>query len=175
MSINLPKSVHCSQWTANREKIFVNRELKGFTLVELVVAIGILTVLFAIALIAINPARQFAQANNTQRRSDVGAILNAIHQYAADKNGALPAGIPTSPASPAEISDGGANLCASLTPTYIADLPLDPSDGSKTDPDCLAGSYNTKYTVVKNTSGRVTVKATGQDEGDGTFDISVTR
>ena len=46
---------------------------KGFTLIELLVVIGILAVLLTIVLIAINPGRQFAQANNTKRRSDVNA------------------------------------------------------------------------------------------------------
>ena len=68
---------------------------KGFTLIELLVVIGILAVLLAITLIAINPARQFAQANNTKRRSDVNAILNAVNQYMADNKGSLPAGIET--------------------------------------------------------------------------------
>jgi prepilin-type N-terminal cleavage/methylation domain-containing protein len=51
---------------------------KGFTLIELVVVIGILAVLLTIVLVAINPARQFKQANDTKRRSDVNAILNAV-------------------------------------------------------------------------------------------------
>ena len=53
---------------------------QGFTLIELLVVIGILAVLLAITLIAINPAKQFAQANNTQRSSDVNTLLNAIHR-----------------------------------------------------------------------------------------------
>src|SRR5258706_9045537 len=73
---------------------------KGFTLIELLVVIGILAVLLAIVLIAINPAKQFSQANNTKRRSDVNAILNAIDQYAADNHGSVPTQIPACATSP---------------------------------------------------------------------------
>src|SRR5712692_10077825 len=99
------------------------KKQQGFTLIELLVVIGILSVLLAITLIAINPARQFSQANNTKRRSDVNAILNGIHQYAADNKGALPAGITTTAQG---ISNTGANICASLVTRYLAALPVDP-------------------------------------------------
>src|SRR3989338_8613068 len=68
---------------------------QGFTLIELLIVIAILTVLFALVIIAVNPVRQFAQADNTQRRSDVNALLNATFQYAADNRGTLPVFIPS--------------------------------------------------------------------------------
>lgn len=136
---------------------------KGFTLIELLVVIGILGILLAIVLIAINPARQFAQADNTKRSSDTNALLNAVHQYSADHRGVLPAGIPVAPTAAAKISSGGANICASITPTYISLLPSDPkaANGGVGISDC--SSYDTEYTVVQDANGRVTVAAPNTD------------
>lgn len=146
---------------------------KGFTLIELLVVIGVLTVLLAIVLIAVNPARQFSLANNTQRRSDVNAILNAVHQYAADHKGNLPANVTTQEKT---ICKGNVNvtcpanninLCTDLTTAYLADLPRDPKSAI-TDPDpltgnlCAASGFDTKYTIVSTGvlgNNRVTVKA----------------
>lgn len=131
---------------------------KGFTLIELLVVIGILAILLSIVLIAINPARQFGQANDTRRRSDVTQILNAIGAYAADNKGILPAGIPLTTA--ANISDavGGADICALIMPTYIPALPQDPKTGTGTSITTCTG-YDTGYTVVKDANNRVTVAA----------------
>ncbi len=157
----------------NLPKVNCHKSLKAFTLIELLVVIGILTVLLAIVLIAINPARQFAQANNTQRRSDVNAILNAIHQYAADSKGILPPEITTTPTN---VGSTGANLCSRLVATYLADLPLDPTTGSKSGATCASGSYSTGYNASKSaTNNRVTVSATAESEGGSTPTISVVR
>lgn len=143
---------------------------QGFTLIELVVVMGILTILLAITLVAINPGRQFSQANNTQRKSDINAILNATHQYAADFKGALPAGVNTTVKTICKT--GGAvtcpadniDLCTTLVNTYIADMPRDPKD-SVVDPaspssTCAATGYNTQYTIVRSATGsRITVSA----------------
>lgn len=150
---------------------------QGFTLIELLVVIGILAILLSIVLIAINPARQFAQANNVKRRSDVSAILNAIHQYAADNNGALPSGLPTEGSSTTiSSSTTGYDFCASLVPVYVAELPRDPSTGSSY-LDC--NSYEINYDVyVASTSSslgntpRLTVSAPFAELRIG---ISVTR
>ena len=188
-------------WSAKKTKQTIHHSLftihrKGFTLIELLVVIGILTILLAIVLVAINPAKQFAQANNTQRRSDVNAILNAIHQYAADNKGVLPTGIDTTVrtiCTPVGVggctSNTAVDLCdvtnANLVPDYVADLPLDPTDGT-TDAasneacsDLVPGTseYNTGYTVVRNATNRVTVAAPNSEaEGSNPAPtISVTR
>src|SRR5947207_15968279 len=97
------------------------RTQKGFTLIELLVVIGILAILLAITLIAINPARQFGQANDTKRRSDATQILNAVGQYAASNGGNLPAEVSALTAGTVTpINDTNfPNLCGQLVPTYI--------------------------------------------------------
>lgn len=132
---------------------------KGFTLIELLVVIGILAILMGIVLVAINPSRQFAQANDTKRRNDVSQILSAIHQYAADHSGTLPAGIPIVPAAALDIaSTTSANLCSSLMPTYISALPQDPNANSGAG-ITSCGSYDSNYQVQQDANGRITVSA----------------
>jgi len=143
----------------------------GFTLIELLVVIGILAILLAITLIAINPARQFSQANNTQRSSDVNAILNAINQYMSDNGGTPPPGI-TSPMAPTNIASvGGVDICTSLVTTYLASMPVDPGPlGSWTS----CGTYSTAYYVSRSgTDNRITVTATETELG--IPNITVTR
>lgn len=133
---------------------------KGFTLIELLVVIGILAILLSIVLIAINPARQFGQANDTRRRSEVTQILNAIGAYAADNRGALPAAISAlADDTPTQISNTGADICADLVTNYIPALPQDPLQSPGTAiTDCTV-AYDTGYQVAHDANGRVTVSA----------------
>ena len=171
-------------------KLFKNQ--KGFTLIELLVVIGILAVLLAITLIAINPARQFSQANNTKRSSDVNAILNAVNQYMADHQGALPASLSACTAiAPCTISNDASlapvpivDICATLVSSYLAALPVDPltNNGTAiTEVGCTidAGAvppipaYNTDYQIYQSAANnRVTVLAPTAELG---ATISVTR
>jgi prepilin-type N-terminal cleavage/methylation domain-containing protein len=152
-----------------------NKNQKGFTLIEILVVIGIIAVLATIVLIAINPGRQFAQARNSQRSSNTNAILNAIGQNMADNKGvfACSASIPTLNPVPSPLTSstgariantgGGstADLRSCIVPTYISEIPTDPSIGQTWN----GSTYDTGYNVFRNSSGRITVFAPSSDLG----------
>lgn len=155
-----------------------NRNQKGFTLIELLVVIGILAILLAITLIAINPARQFGQANNTKRRSSITQILNAVGAYTAENKGILPAEI--TGLTDDTVTDLSAanfpNLCAQLIPNYIPALPTEPSLNT---PDIEAADcavsppvWDTGYQISIDANNRVTVIAPDAENGE---TIEVTR
>ncbi len=134
------------------------RSRSGFTLIELLLVIGIIAILAAIVIVAINPTKQLGDARNAQRRSDVNTILNAVYQYSIDNNGNLPTAITT---TATEVCRSGVNVdCTNLinlnvlTGSYLVALPADPQTATAT---------STKYTIVK-TGNRVTVAAPGAEQ-----------
>ena len=158
----------------NKQKKLTLKNFKGFTLIEILVVIGIIAILATIVLIAINPARQFRQARDTQRTSNVNAILNAVGQYIADNKGAFPAGLTAITVPLSAIAGTDVDLCTSLVPKYIPSLPVDPGvTGGPIKSPC-SGTYDTLYNVLKDADGRITVSANGE-EPSGTDNISVTR
>ncbi len=134
---------------------------KGFTLIELLVVIGIIGILAAVVLVAVNPGRQFNSARDTQRRSDLYSITNAIYQYAAENNGHIPADITTTPTA---LGTAGVDLSQELVPKYMIAIPKDPTTGD---------DGNTGYTINLDANGRVV--ATASSELDQTKTITVTR
>ena len=68
---------------------------KGFTLLEILLVVAIISVLAGIVIVAINPAKQLGDARNAQRRADVATILSAVYQYIIDHGGTVPATINT--------------------------------------------------------------------------------
>ena len=121
-------------------------------------------------LVAVNPARQFALARNSQRVSNVNAILNAIGQNMTDNKGVFtcPAGsIPTT-ATTLKSGSGGYDIRPCLVPNYLPEIPVDPLNGSLAET-----AYDTNYTVLQDaTTKRTSVSSPSAELGE---TISVTR
>ena len=147
----------------------MNKRLKAFTLVEVLLVIVIIAILAGIVIVAINPARQISQANNAERDSDVKALLDAVHEYAIDNRGALPTGI-TAVATVVGSGAGQIDICTDLVATYMAEMPFDPTATGAAYTDCT--TYHTGYTILEDADGRVTVAAPTAELSE---TISVTR
>jgi|GEM_PF-1663954 len=66
--------------------IIARRPALGFTLVELVIVIGILGILVAVVLTVLNPARYLARARDSTRQSDIKLIQAAVEDYYSAEN-----------------------------------------------------------------------------------------
>ena len=144
--------------------LFQNRG--GFTLIETIVALGIVVIMAVVIIVALNPARQFAKSRNTQRWSDVNVILNAVGQNTFDNRGTFSCasgGIPTTTTRMAS-SSPNYNIAPCLITTYLNALPFDPStSGAKWG---SVTNYDTAYNIIRNaTTGRVTISAPAAEVG----------
>jgi hypothetical protein len=125
--------------------------------------------------VAINPSRQFKLARDSQRLSNITAILNAVGQNMAEHKGVFycdssPLSIPLVATVIAKDSLASElDIAHCIIPNYISSMPFDPikSDSYFTD----ITKYNTGYKILQDSSGRITVSA----DGEITNPISITR
>jgi type IV pilus assembly protein PilA len=162
------------------------RGKQGFTLMEILLVVGIIGILAAAVIVALNPARQFAQARNAQRWSNINALLNAVYQYAVDNNGLIPAAITTTvreicnnQTDCIDDDSGGIPLIelqSMLVGTDQRYLTALPSDPRCPDPSVCATdggpTIGSGYTIVRSANGRITVSAPAAELG---VTIQVTR
>ncbi|MFA7252479.1 MAG: type II secretion system protein [Candidatus Paceibacterota bacterium] len=120
---------------------------KGFTLLEILLVVGIISILAGIVILAINPTRQLGDTRNAQRRSDVLTILNAIYQYSIDNPGGIDTIVSLTDPIYASSDCGAANATDALLledalvgagATYLTAIPTDPT---ATDPTTEAEYY----------------------------------
>jgi len=139
----------------------------GFTLLEVLLVVAIISILAGIVILALNPTKQLGDTRNAQRRVDVNTILNGVYQYSIDNNGNLPTGIST---GRTEICKTGAT-CTGLvdlgvltnSQKYLVSMPFDPSTST------VSG---TGYFASKSANGRVTIDAPFAEQS---ANVTVTR
>jgi prepilin-type N-terminal cleavage/methylation domain-containing protein len=135
----------------------------GFTLLEILLVVGIISLLAGIVIVAINPGKQLASVRNTQRKSDLKQLNSAITQYYIGEQ-EYPADV-QSATTYTEICDTGnvpgpqeTIVCGSLAdlsvlvPTYITAIPVDPQGASTTAfiNTAYAAEGGTGYYVMKD-------------------------
>lgn len=150
------------------------RDMRGFTLPELITAIVIIVAALVAAGLLLHPVNYKAQNDDAERRLGVARIAQALVRYRADK-GALPDTLPSSPTLIASL-DEGYDLCQELVPTYLPDMPLDPVLGVKIDVETEQDTslpcsddnveYMSGYTVFRDQRGKVHVEAPHASSGN---------
>jgi type IV pilus assembly protein PilA len=137
----------------------------GFTLLEVLLIIGIIAVLAGIVIVAINPTRQLAQARNVQRKSDLLEINKALTQFFIDHK-YFPAAITstltdicnTDKMASSSVSsgycDGYINL-SFLVPDYLGQIPTDAQ---------ISTASSTGYKIRRNSSIEIGLSAQAELE-----------
>lgn len=91
---------------------------EGFSLIELLVSITVISLLMAAAFAILKPQDYFARTRDSRRISDLKVVQTALEQYYANNNGYPASGT---------IPFGSAWSAGSPSVTYLRMVPSDPS------------------------------------------------
>ena len=157
---------------------------KGFTLIELMVVVVLIVIIMAVVLVAIDPARRFAEARDKTRFSDITSLLEAAKIDLVDNGGTFltainnltagniamigtaGSGCDSDPCPDVTIDDAACvDLGGFVTEEYLESIPIAP-DGTETYSAAMTGYY-----ISRAASGVLTVGAC-ESEATATIEIS---
>ena len=146
-------------------KNYFKKKHSAFTIVELIMIVGIIVIVFAGFYTVFNPTKRLGQANDARRWTDITAIAKAVEAYSID-NHAIPSDFSTSTLSVGEkfvlCTAEGVNTCdgqtkgclvvddADFLGVFLPSLPIDPDKTADTD---------TGYYVTRTSSGAMSFGA----------------
>lgn len=128
--------------------------VKGFTLVELLIAISLIAILTGVLFSVINPRGIQAKARDSQRISDLAKIKVALENYFADNRA-----YPLAESVWVLVDESTPNITG-LTPNYINNLPSDPK---QTGTICTDSSWR-RYAYRSFGSGATYLLATNMEQ-----------
>jgi type II secretory pathway pseudopilin PulG len=128
---------------------------KAFTVIELLIVIGIIMLLAAGLFVSVNPAVKLAEARDNQRETHLHAINRAVKEKIA-KDGWE--GCPALPETPTTISSSGYNLYDCIYPEYLSTPVYDPQAGVFSS----TSDYETGYEIAMSSFDYTYLSATGE-------------
>lgn len=138
----------------------------GFTLIELLIVMAIVGILATTFVVAVNPTRQLAKARDSDRETDLIAILSAVMEYSSEHSGELPDtdGNPNTSNFPTSLTcigngagcfdlAGAGEAGETIVPVYMVEMPKDPKTGT---------DANTGYFIMADANGHLIASASGE-------------
>lgn len=154
---------------------------KGFTLVELLIVIVIISILAVVIFVALNPGERFGQSRDAVRQNDVQEILSAVKLYQVDNGGDHLTAIQQLTAGDVYMIVNGmttgcddnnaycttnvssdthcVNFADLLTAGYLDELPVSPAGEITWDNADSNGENGSGYTLSVDTNEIVTIRA----------------
>jgi prepilin-type N-terminal cleavage/methylation domain-containing protein len=147
------------------------KQPNGFTLIETLVTIGLVTILAAAVIVGLDPIGRLQRARDNRRLSDLETIGAAITVYQSDNEGSIPPGIDSNVRILGTAATGCAesfswegqnytseSSCLDLSgvlSSYLASIPFDPETGSD----------SKTFYAVQNQNEKVEVMAVSYESG----------
>jgi prepilin-type N-terminal cleavage/methylation domain-containing protein len=132
----------------------------GFTLIEMLIVVFILSILALMTALSLQPALQRSKARNVTRKIDLTNLSTAFYEYILDNDVNVPPGITTTERQIGKCTTGGDEFCQNADSTclnlesemekYLKIIPFDPEHGNET---------TTGYSVVRDENNIITIKA----------------